>query len=43
MKEKILLVDDNEDFLDSTKDVLEAEGYQVITADNGEDAVDEVT
>lgn len=34
-----MLVDDNEDFLDSTKDVLEAEGYQVITAANGEDAV----
>ena len=39
MKAKILLVDDNEDFLDSTKDVLEIEGYQVITATNGEDAV----
>ncbi len=39
MKVKILLVDDNEDFLDSTKDVLEIEGYQVVTATNGEDAV----
>lgn len=39
MKAKILLVDDNEDFLDSTKDVLEIEGYQVVTATNGEDAV----
>ena len=39
MRAKILLVDDNEDFLDSTKDVLETEGYQVVTADNGEDAV----
>jgi DNA-binding NtrC family response regulator len=40
MNAKILLVDDNEDFLDSTKDVLETEGYQVTTAANGEDAVD---
>lgn len=39
MRAKILLVDDNEDFLDSTKDVLESEGYQVTTAANGEDAV----
>jgi DNA-binding NtrC family response regulator len=39
MKGKILLVDDNDEFLDSTKDVLETEGYQVITAVNGEDAV----
>ena len=39
MRAKILLVDDNEDFLDSIKDVLETEGYQVITAANGEDAV----
>ena len=39
MRARILLVDDNEDFLDSTKDVLEAEGYQVVTATNGEDAV----
>ena len=39
MRAKILLVDDNEDFLDSTKDVLETEGYQVVTAANGEDAV----
>ena len=39
MKGRILLVDDNEDFLDSTKDVLEEEGYQVITAATGEEAV----
>jgi DNA-binding NtrC family response regulator len=36
---RILLVDDNEDFLDSTKDVLVDEGYEVVTATNGEDAV----
>lgn len=39
MRMRILLVDDNEDFLDSTKDVLVDEGYEVMTATNGEDAV----
>jgi DNA-binding NtrC family response regulator len=38
LKREILLVDDNEEFLDSTKDVLEDEGYEVFTAKNGEDA-----
>lgn len=36
---RILLVDDNEEFLDSTRDVLEDEGYQVDTAVNGEQAL----
>ncbi|MBN2107787.1 MAG: response regulator [Deltaproteobacteria bacterium] len=39
MKGRILLVDDNEDFLDSTRDVLEIEGYEVVTATSGEAAV----
>lgn len=39
MSPRILLVDDNEDFLDSTKDVIEDEGYEVITATSGEEAV----
>jgi two-component system, NtrC family, response regulator HydG len=39
LKGKILLVDDNEAFLDSTKDVLEDEGYEIFTAKNGEDAI----
>jgi DNA-binding NarL/FixJ family response regulator len=39
VKGRILLVDDNEDFLDSTKDVLEDEDYQVLTATSGEDAI----
>jgi two-component system, NtrC family, response regulator HydG len=38
-KGRILLVDDNEDFLDSTKDVLEEEDYDVVTASSGEEAV----
>ncbi len=39
MKARILQVDDNEEFLDSTKDVLENEGYEVVTAVSGEEAV----
>ena len=35
---KILVVDDNEDYTDSIKDILEDEGYEVETAHNGEDA-----
>ena len=40
MVTQILLVDDNEEFLDSTRDVLEDDGYQVATATNGEYALD---
>jgi CheY-like chemotaxis protein len=39
VKRKILLVDDNEDFLDSTRDVLEDEGYDVQIASSGEEAI----
>ena len=39
MKGRILLVDDNEAFLDSMKDVVEDEGYSVLTAVSGEEAV----
>lgn len=39
MKGKILLVDDNVSFIDSVKDVLEDEGYNVVTALSGEEAV----
>jgi two-component system, NtrC family, response regulator HydG len=39
LKDEILLVDDNEEFLDSTKDVLEDEGYKIFTATKGEDAI----
>ncbi|UCF92966.1 MAG: response regulator [Desulfobacterales bacterium] len=39
MESKLLLVDDNAEFLDSTKDVLEELGHQVMTATNGEDAL----
>lgn len=33
---KILLVDDDADFVESNKDLLEAEGYQVVVAADGE-------
>jgi two-component system, NtrC family, response regulator HydG len=39
VKGRILLVDDNEAFLDSAKDVLEEEGYEVTTASSGEEAL----
>jgi len=39
MRGNLLLVDDNLDFLDSTKDVLEDQGYRVDTATNGEEAL----
>ncbi len=39
MRGRILLVDDNEDYLDSAKDVLEEEGYSVVTASSGEKGV----
>lgn len=40
MGTQILLVDDNEEFLDSTRDVLEDDGYQVATATSGEYALE---
>ncbi len=33
---KILIVDDDPDFVESNKDLLESQGYQVITAPDGE-------
>ena len=35
----ILLVDDNEEFIDSIKDILEDEGFRIVTAHSGEEAV----
>ena len=34
---KILVVDDDNDYLESISSILEANGYEVLTADNGED------
>jgi two-component system, NtrC family, response regulator HydG len=42
VKGRILLVDDNEAFLDSTKDVLEEEGYDIVTASSGNEAIKRV-
>jgi len=38
----ILLVDDNVELLDVLKDSIEDHGYQVVTADNGSDALDAI-
>jgi CheY-like chemotaxis protein len=40
MKGRILLVDDNEEFLDSTKDVLNDVGYDIVTATSGEEGIE---
>ena len=39
MEGKILLVDDNAEFIDSMKDILEDEGYEIQTATSGPDAI----
>jgi CheY-like chemotaxis protein len=39
LKGRILLVDDNDEFLDSAKDVLEDEGFGVTLARSGEEAL----
>jgi two-component system alkaline phosphatase synthesis response regulator PhoP len=38
-KSKILLVDDDPDFLDATKQILLANKYDVVTANNGEEGI----
>ncbi len=39
MAKRILIVDDDPDFVESTKIILEASGYAVRTASNGKDAL----
>ncbi len=39
MAKKILLVDDDVDFVEVNKEALEERGYQVVTAYNGEEAL----
>ncbi len=41
-KRKILLIDDDRDFLMATKLILEKNGYEVLTAENGKAGVDTV-
>ena len=40
MGNQILLVDDNQDLLDSMQDSLDIHGYTTITANNGKEAID---
>ena len=35
MRKTLLLIEDNEDIRENTAELLELEGYQVLTADNG--------
>jgi len=39
-KLKILVVDDNRDFCDGVKDILEIEGHEVLSTYSGQDAVE---
>jgi len=41
-KKKILLIDDDRDFLMATKLILEKNGFEVLTAENGKDGVDTI-
>lgn len=40
MKERILIVDDDVDFVQSTSDLLEAHGYRIISAHDGESGLE---
>ena len=39
-EKRILVVDDDPDFVEVTRTVLESEGYAVMTASNGEEALE---
>jgi len=41
-KEKILLIDDDLDLVESTKVILESQGFSIITANNGKQGVQEL-
>jgi DNA-binding response OmpR family regulator len=41
-KRKILLIDDDRDFLMATKLILEKNGFEVLTAENGKDGVNTI-
>lgn len=43
MVHKVLLVDDEEDILEFMQYNLEQEGFEVVTANNGEDALSKLT
>ena len=42
MKEKIMIVDDEPDVLDSLRMVLEAQNYDVVTATNGQECLEKL-
>lgn len=41
-KKKIMIVDDEESLIELVRAIMEQEGYEVITAMNGEDAIDKL-
>ncbi len=43
IKKKILLVDDDVEFVESNKEILEAEGYDVVVAYNGTEGIEKAT
>ena len=42
MKKKVMIVDDEPDVLDSLRMVLESQDFEVTTAENGEECLDEL-
>ena len=40
MANKVLIIDDNEELVDATTNLLEAKGYDVVSAFNGKDGVE---
>ena len=43
MSKRIMIVDDDQNDLNSMKEILEGEGYEVICVENGADALDQLT
>ncbi len=41
-KKKVLIVDDNPKICETLSDILDEEGYQIITACNGQDALEKI-
>ncbi len=40
MAKKILMIDDDPEFVDATSNLLDAKGYNVVTANNGKDGIE---
>ncbi len=43
MKKKIFIIEDDAEILSSIEELLKDEGYEVATAKNGQDAIDQLT